>query len=163
MKDRPGWAGLSIHFSGPCGYNHIMKQFSILEAASQGAIELGLNKMGRDGSEFTNKDIPQEDFLLISNKYPIYVVADGVTLIQYILDKNKREYPNPSPAGDVARIFCEALVRAAEERYRSFREKDIRDIFVIANQAVAEYNRLHDRRKGTLDDWDTDLYAATAA
>jgi serine/threonine protein phosphatase PrpC len=112
-----------------------MKYFSILEPASE---------------KFRGYIYPQEDFLLVSEKYPIFAVADGVTLIQFLIEK--KEYPNPSPAGDVARVFCEEIVKAAEARYESFEEFDIKEIFRIANKAVGEYNNQKDN-----------LYSATAA
>lgn len=140
-----------------------MKEFSIWEPASRSAVEIGLKKMGRNISEFKNRNLPREDFLLSSSKYPIFVVADGVTLIQYLIDKDKNEYPNPSPAGEVARIFSESLIQAAEERYASFQEPDIKDIFMIGNKAVEIYNRSHGREKSRLNYWDVDLYAATSS
>ncbi len=138
-----------------------MKQFSIIEPPSEKFVKLALTRMGREFDEFGSKDHPQEDFIKISDKHPIFVVADGVTLIQSILDK--QEYPNPSPAGDVARIFCEEFIRTAEEKYSSFEESDIRQIFDIANKAVGKYNAEHGRTKETVDFWNNDFYAATAA
>lgn len=82
-------------------------------------------------------------------------------MIQYILDK--KDYPNPSPAGDVARIFCEESIKVAEEKYNSFQESDIIEIFKAANKTVGKYNKEHGRTKETVDYWDTDFYAATAA
>lgn len=138
-----------------------MKSFSILEAPSEKFVKLALEKMGVKLEDFKNDIHSQEDYLLQSKKYPIFVVADGVTLIQYILDK--KEYPNPSPAGAVAQIFCEQVVRSAESKYESFKDSDIKDIFTEANNAVRKYNTDHGRTKETVDYWDNDLYACTAA
>ena len=138
-----------------------MKYFSILEAPSEKFIEFAIKKMGRKMEDFSQSGHVQEDFLLKSEKYPIFVVADGVTLIQYILDK--KDYPNPSPAGDVARIFCEEFIKIAEEKYNSFQESDIGKIFETVNEAVGKYNSEHGRTKETVDYWDNDFYAATAA
>ncbi len=138
-----------------------MKQFTILGAPSEKFIKLAVEKMGRKLEDFGSTLHSQEDFLLKSEKYPIFVVADGVTLIQYILDKNN--YPNPSPAGEIARIFCEEFIRHAEDRYESFKESDLKDIFKIANDAVGKYNKDHGRTKETVDYWDNDFYAITAS
>lgn len=138
-----------------------MKQFSILEAPSEKFIKLVVEKMGRKLEELESIAHSQEDFLLKSEKYPIFVVADGVTLIQYVLNKNK--YPNPSPAGEIARIFCEEFIRHAEDRYDSFKESDLKDIFKVANDAVGKYNAEHGRTKETVDYWDNDFYAITAS
>lgn len=127
-----------------------MKYFSILESPPEEFAKIAIREIGGDPEKFKTQSYPQEDFYAISEKYPIFAVADGVTLIQYI--KDNKEYPNPSPAGDVARIFCEEIVKAAESRYESFEESDIKEIFRIANNAVGEYNR----ERGN-------LYSATAA
>lgn len=104
---------------------------------------------------------PKEDFFAVSEKYPIYVVADGVTLIQYLIEG--KEYPNPSPAGEIARIFCEEAVKSAEERFENFSEIDIKEVFRIANEKAGEFNRQKGRTKESVDYWDNDFYAATAA
>lgn len=118
-------------------------------------------KRGNNPEETTNKPHSPEDFFCVSENLPIFVVADGVTLIQFFIDN--KEYPNPSPAGDVARIFCQEALKAAEDRYEFFKELDIKEVFRIGNEAVGEYNRKHGRTKETIDYWDTDFYAATAA
>lgn len=138
-----------------------MKTFSITELASEEFIKSVFRKYGWNLEKLKGKVHPHEDFFLISEKYPIFAVADGVTLIQFLAEK--KEYPIPSPAGDVARIFCEELVKSAEARYKSFKDSDIKEIFRKANAAVGEYNREHGRAKETVDYWNTDFYAATAA
>lgn len=123
-------------------------------------IESFSRKRGKDPRYFIGH--PQEDYLLISKRYPIYVVADGVTLLQWIIED--RPYPHPSPAGEVARIFCEAAVKAAEADYAAISSpEDIRRIFKIGNEAVAEFEVAHGRTKETVDYWTTDFFAATAA
>jgi len=137
-----------------------MKYFSVLEPASQKFVEAYVRKSGLD-EKYLHKTHPQEDYFCISKKYPIFVVADGVTLIQYPIDN--KDYPNPSPAGDVARIFCEKALEEAEARYEKFNESDIKEIFRAGNEAAGKYNAEHGRTKETVDYWDTDFYAATAA
>jgi len=117
-----------------------MKKFSLIEQTARQVIENAAKKYGLDLDKIKNVQPPQEDFILTSEKYPIFVVADGVTLVQFLIDKRDR-YPDPSPAGEAARIFCQTLIEAAEERYESFDESTIREIFKVANEAVGRYNQ----------------------
>lgn len=100
---------------------------------------------------------PQEDYAASSGKYPIYAVADGVTL------EVAGEYPAHSGAAEAARIFCETAVQEAEQRYASFAESDLLEVFRVANAAVGEYNRSQGCVKESLDYMEKDLFAATAA
>ncbi|MDD4995601.1 MAG: protein phosphatase 2C domain-containing protein [Patescibacteria group bacterium] len=138
-----------------------MKKFSIIEPPSKEFIKIALREFGLKLEDIKNGLHPKEDFLLVSEKYPIFVVADGVTLIQYLVER--KEYPNLSPAGEIARVFCEEFLKAAEDKYELFHESDIREIFQIANQAAGKYNQEHGRTKETVDYWNNDFYAATAA
>ncbi len=138
-----------------------MKRFSLTEGPIDAFIEIALKKRGLSNVNAADHIHPAEDFSLKSDAYPICAVADGVTLIQYLLDR--KPYPHPSPAGDISRIFCEALIKAAEEKYGSFAEQDISEVFRIANAAAGEYNRRLGRIPESSDFWDKDLYAATAA
>lgn len=83
---------------------------------------------------------PQEDYLLASKDKPVFVVADGVTLNFKKLIEDNKEYPNPSPAGEVAKIFCEAVERSASGKYDNFDKTDISLVFREANKEVAGYN-----------------------
>lgn len=138
-----------------------MKVFTYFESASEVFIKLTAQKFGLNLGHAKDISHPREDFLLVSQKYPIFVVADGVTLIQFLLQN--KNYPNPSPAGKVAQLFCEKFVEIAEARYPEFTEQDILDAFRQANVRVKEYNTSCGRTKETIDYWDTDFYAATAA
>lgn len=139
-----------------------MKTFGLLELATRDFLETAIRKFGGDPDKFRHLSHPQEDYFLISKKYPILVVADGVTLIQNIID-NTGQYPNPSPAGEAARLFCEAALREAEDRYEAFKEQDIRAVFEAGNRAVGDYNQAAGRTKETVDYWTNDFYAITAA
>jgi hypothetical protein len=97
------------------------------------------------------KGHPQEDFFLSSSRYPIFAVADGVTLK---LDENGN-YPNPSPAYDVAKIFCEVVVAEGEKIFNDATVDSIPEIFRTANDAVEVYNASHHGGEA--------LYGATAA
>jgi hypothetical protein len=102
---------------------------------------------------------PQEDYLLVSKKFPIFVVADGVTL-----ELNEQgEYPNPSGAGQLAKLFCHAVMDAAEERFTTFTESYLKKIFSIGNKVAQEFNTTHGRIKENLNYWDIDFFAATTA
>ena len=141
-----------------------MKYLAVTELPSKEFIKLALKQMGwndEDFQKFAHAGHPQEDYYLISDNYPIFVVADGVTLIQYLIEK--KEYPNPSPAGDIAKIFCEEIIRESEKRYGGFSEKDLKEVFNTANEAVRKYNEENGRTLGNLDYWFKDLYAATGA
>jgi hypothetical protein len=135
-----------------------MRYYSLLEPPTQKFINFISEKknwkLHGDGH-------PQEDFLIVSDKYPIYIVADGVTLIQFLIEG--KEYPSPSPAGEVARIFCAHALKAAEDLYETFEEENIKDVFKKGNDAVREYNLSQGRTSETTDFWHNDLYAATAA
>jgi len=102
---------------------------------------------------------PQEDFLYLSNKYPIFAVADGVTL-NVAANKN---YPSKSSAFEAAKIFCQAVVSEAEGRYQVFKEKDLKEIFELGNGAVRQYNISQGRTKKTVNYYDVDLFSATTA
>lgn len=52
----------------------------------------------------------REDYFIQSKKFPIFAVADGVTLVV----KPGRLYPNPSGAGEVAKILCKSAVKNSE-------------------------------------------------
>jgi glycerate kinase len=79
--------------------------------------------------------------MLIFQKDPIFVVADGVTL-EHNPDGS---YPNPSGAGELAKIFCHAVIAIAEEKYEHFQEKDIKEIFSVGNRAAQVFNTTQGR------------------
>ncbi len=102
---------------------------------------------------------PKEDWFAVSKKFPIYAVADGVTL-----EKNKLgHYPRSSGAQKVAQIFCDVAVKEAEKLYPKFKTSHLNRIFRTANRAVGRYNRKRHRNKKTINYWDLDLFAATAS
>lgn len=136
-----------------------LKVFKILEPPSKEFLERILSQRRLKPEKYKDYIHPQEDYLLQSERYPIFAVADGVTLE---LDKNGN-YPRPSGASEAARIFCEEIVKEAEKIYDKFGEAEIEPIFKKANDAVGEYNRANGRTKETINFWDFDLFAATAA
>lgn len=102
---------------------------------------------------------PKEDYFLISKKYPIFVVADGVTLNF----DNDKDYPQNSKAEEASKTFCESVIAEAEKRYKKFAEKDLEEIFEIGNNAVFKYNVSQGLTKNTINYWDVDLYSATTS
>lgn len=101
----------------------------------------------------------QEDYLFLSKKYPIFAVADGVTL----RTKGDRKYPDPSGAAKVAEIFCKRVILEAEKKYDNFITKDLKEIFKIANKAIADYNESQGITKKNINYYDVDFFSATAA
>lgn len=136
-----------------------MKTFTILEPASQKLIDNFVRHEAGIKPDFIDFIHPQEDYFSISKKNPIFAVADGVTLEYGAFGK----YPNPSGAGEVARIFCEEFIKRADKIYNKFGHEDILKLFSAANSAVGDYNRKNGLTKETTNYWDKDLFAATAA
>jgi hypothetical protein len=136
-----------------------LKIFKILEPASKEFLEIALKQRNPDLVKLTDYVHFQEDCLLPSEKYPIFAVADGVTL-EF---GNDGFYPIPSGASEVAHIFCEKVIEEAERRFGNFSKKDIKVIFDKSNKAVGDYNLKNGRTKKTINFWDFDLFAATAA
>ena len=88
-----------------------MKKFSIRESGTKESIEIFLkDKYETILKNPESKTNSQEDFLLFSDKHIIFTIADGVTIIQDLIDG--KDYLNPSPAGTVANIFCKEIVKA---------------------------------------------------
>jgi hypothetical protein len=131
----------------------------ILEPLGQKVEAFFKNRLRVDTERLEQFVHPQEDYVLISEWYPIFAVADGVTL-ELNADGT---YPVPSGAADVARIFCEAFVKAAEQRFKDMSEAALGETFGAANAAVGVYNESKERREDTINYWDYDLFAATAA
>lgn len=138
-----------------------MKYIKILEQPSAEAIELFAEK--RNLSKYLGKEYhhPQEDFLMSSKNHSIFVVADGVTLNFKKLIEDSKKYPNPSPAGDVSRIFCESVVEYANKIYENFNEDKIKEVFKYANKEVFKFN--DNIGKTDISGNKTGYYSATGA
>src|SRR3989344_1854014 len=104
---------------------------------------------------------PREDYLIASENPPVFVLADGVTLDFRKFVKNGIRYPNPSPALEVARIFCQAVVRSAQETYDLSADNAIKQVFTEANAEVAKYNKKLGKSEYAGNP--TGYYAATGA
>lgn len=75
--------------------------------------------------------------------------------------EDKTKYPNPSPAGEVAKIFCEAVVKGARDKYGEFDSDKIIEVFKEANSEVNKYNR--QVGKSEISGNPTGFYAATGS
>jgi hypothetical protein len=117
-----------------------MKYFSVLEQPSKEAIRIFAEKRNFINYLPETYQHPQEDFLITSDVPSVFVVSDGVTLNFMKFVESGMNYPNPSPAGDVAKIFCEAVVKYTKEKYEKFSEKDTMGVFKYANNEVRKYN-----------------------
>ena len=138
-----------------------MKQISILESPSKEVVRAFAEKRNLTEHLTEAWQHPQEDFLIASNEPPVFVVSDGVTLNFMKLIENNTKYPDPSPAGDVAKIFCEAVVQYAKEKYKVFGEGGIVDVFKYANNQVRDYNEKVG--KTDISGNQTGYYSATGA
>ncbi len=138
-----------------------MKYLSIIKPTSEELVRKFAEK--RNLVEYVQKNYsyPQEDYLTASNTPPIFVVADGVTLNFTKLVEDNLPYPNPSPAGEVSKIFCEAVIKVSTEIYNDFGEIDIKSVFKEANNKVAEYN--HSIGKSNISGNKTGFYSATGS
>jgi hypothetical protein len=138
-----------------------MQYFSILEQPTKEAIRVFAEK--RNLTEYLPESYqhPQEDYLIASNSPPIFVVSDGVTLNFKKLVENNQKYPNPSPAGEIAKIFCENVIKSAAERYGEFDASQIVEVFKEANAEVKKYNERVG--KSDISGNITGFYAATSS
>lgn len=137
-----------------------MKYISVFEPTSKKLVDDFAAK--RNLTEYVNEKYtyPQEDYLLASEEPYVFVVADGVTLNFKKLVEENKEYPNPSPAGEVAKIFCEAVQKSARENYENFEKESIDKVFREANVQVAEYNK---SGKSDISGNITGFYSATGS
>lgn len=138
-----------------------MRYITILEQPTKEAIKAFIEKRNLTEHFSESYHHPQEDYILASNNPPIFVVADGVTLNVKQLIGNNQKYPNPSPAGKVAQLFCEEVVNNGTARHADFSESDISVVFESANKTVEEYNRAIG--KTALSGNPTGFYSATGA
>ncbi len=138
-----------------------MQHFSILEQPTEEAIKLFAEKENLTESQPENYQHPQEDYLIESDSPPVFVVSDGVTLDFKKLVESNTKYPNPSPAGEVSKIFCEAVVRSVQKKYNGFDAEDIKEVFKEANSEIAQYNRRIG--KSDISGNITGFYSATGA
>lgn len=136
------------------------KVFKIIEPISNDILRsVGmLDALGIKVKDLGKYHHPQEDYLAVSKKLPIFAVADGVTL-----EYSGGKYPNPSGAGEAANIFCQSVIKEAEKIYGNFIVPSVKKVFAKANVNVGVYNRGRGRTKDKINYWDFDLFAATAA
>ena len=117
-----------------------MQHLTFIEKPTKEAIRVFAEKRNLTEHLPETYQHPQEDYLIASNLSPVFVVSDGVTLNFKKLIEDNTKYPNPSPAGEVAKIFCEAVVKSACDKYGEFDAKKIIEVFKEANNEVKKYN-----------------------
>lgn len=79
---------------------------------------------------------PNEDFFLISDKYPIFALADGVTQSRF----EDGTYSYPAGARAAAQIFCNSCVEYIEKNPKHS-QKVIKKAFDFANERIWELNK----------------------
>jgi serine/threonine protein phosphatase PrpC len=83
---------------------------------------------------------PAEDSFLINKKFPIYAVADGVTLQ---IPEGKK-YPRVSGAKMAADIFCKESVKFMEKKWKNLNfKKSLKNAFGAANLQIFNLNKKH--------------------
>lgn len=86
---------------------------------------------------------PNEDFYLISSKYPIFLIADGVTQTHF----QAGGYAFPAGAQAAAEIFCYTVLEYLEDRLTKKEpqgadcKKLIGQAFNLANKRIKELNQ----------------------
>ena len=138
-----------------------MKYLSIIEQPSKEAIRAFAEKRNLTEHLPETYQHPQEDYLIASNSPPVFVVSDGVTLNFKKLVKDNAKYPNPSPAREIAKIFCEAVIKNATEKYGEFDASQIVQVFKQANDEVKNCNA--QIGKSDISGNITGFYAATGS
>lgn len=138
-----------------------MQFIPILEPPTKEALEMFARKRNLGVHSVENYKHPQEDYLMASDSPPVFAVADGVTLDFKKLDRDGKKYPNPSPAGEVAKIFCEAVVKSVHNKYYIFDANKVAEVFKEANSEVEKYNLKIG--KSDVSGNITGFYAATGA
>jgi len=139
-----------------------MEYFSIFEPSSKVSLNSLKDKLSRDDLKDNlerNYTYPQEDYLIAEP--PVFVVSDGVTLDFKRLSEKNKKYPNPSPAGEVAKIFCQAVVKKAQELYGDFGIESVSEVFKVGNRQVGEFNKKIE--KSDISGNPTGFYSATGA
>lgn len=87
-----------------------------------------------DAVKFNRK--PNEDFFLLSKKYPIFALADGVTQSRF----EDGTYAYPAGARAAAQIFCHSFVEFVEENFKADK-KIISEAFDFANKRIRDLNK----------------------
>src|SRR3989338_1994025 len=138
-----------------------MQYLSIIEQPTKEAIKAFAEKRNLTEHLPETYQHPQEDYLVASNSPPVFVVSDGVTLNFKKIVEDDAKYPVPSPAGEVAKIFCEAVVKSARDKYSEFDAEQIVEVFKEANGEVKNYNE--QIGKSDISGNATGFYAATGS
>lgn len=81
---------------------------------------------------------PNEDFFIVSKKYPVFSVADGVTQSHF----RNGAYAYPNEARETAKIFCRETVKLIEKivAEKTVERNDFCSVFNRANQKIMDLN-----------------------
>lgn len=82
------------------------------------------------------KERPNEDYCLVSEKYPIFSIADGVSRTR----NPDGIYPDPSGARLAAELFCQESVASLESHFEKASLETLREVFFNANFAIRLLN-----------------------
>ncbi len=92
---------------------------------------------------------PNEDYFLVSSKYPIFVIGDGVT--QSLFEDGKYAYP--AGARVASQIFCHSVLEYIEKNFEPKKEI-IEKAFDFANERIWQLNLV----EGMVEKLDYDIY-----
>lgn len=90
-----------------------------------------------DAIKFDKKS--NEDFYLVSRKFPIFVVADGVARSHF----SDGRYTHPFGSRKASEIFCKIIIGYLEENFENNNQDvldKIKNAFDLANQKIKEFN-----------------------
>jgi hypothetical protein len=109
-------------------------------------------------------DHPVEDSCLTSDKHPIAVVADGITILDRNPDGTYPVFPDgQSGPKKVADLFCQKTILWLDKQYPSIKLETIRQAFQKGNEEVKELNQKLLNIKPDESNYGADSFAAVAA
>ncbi len=82
------------------------------------------------------KGRPNEDFYLVSKKYPIFTIADGVSRVR----NRDGSHPNPSGARLSAEEFCKTTITYLEKNFKMASSETLKKAFNFADKAIFNLN-----------------------
>ncbi|MFZ2523656.1 MAG: hypothetical protein WAW92_04710 [Minisyncoccia bacterium] len=134
-----------------------MKTFSIYKQMSKEYFDIWTKRFEKVTPDYSEH--PREDYHLQSMKYLIFVIADGVTLKR----DEEGNYPNPSGSGELAKLFCEAIISEAEKLYETFSGADLKKVFEVGNNVAREFNVQKGFTKENINYRENDFFAVAAS
>lgn len=86
-----------------------------------------------------------EDAWKVSKKFPIFAVADGVTVKEY-----KEIVNTPSDPKIVADLFCEKTIESLEKNFAKLSVQKIKRAYEFANKSIQIFNKTKKENFGTV-------------